>query len=316
MTALIVVMLAALVTAHLVRDRTLGVALLMFVPIWPFALCAAIWDVSARGRALPLPWLLLTLGVGVFVFSGSLLWQTANSPEGSPESQAITIAQWNVQWGGAHGRTSLASMLDALEVYQPDVVCLSEVPTEPNLRRALELVSDRNLHVASVEHERSSAYWFRLTVLSASPVVVLREWNLSNGHAALFEVALQSGPLRVMMVDLQSPPLIPRSPTISEVARIVNELARAEVPVHIVAGDFNTPGRFIGFDALSVAADGYRRSAMWSGQWRATWPASLPLSPLDIDHVWVSTRLGIASAEFFSNPNSDHRGQVAVLRLP
>ena len=315
-TALIVVALTATVGAQIVRDRTLALALLMCVPIWPLALSAIVRDVLARGRALPLRWSLLTSGVGAGAFSISLVWCPARASEGAPESPQVSIVQWNMQWGGARGAESLAEMLRTLDAYHPEVVCISEAPAEGKLQRVIGALGGAPWRAASVEHSRPSSYWFRLTVLSHQPVVVRRQWHLRTGHAALFEVALQPRTLRVLMVDLQSEPLLPRSPTIAEAARIVDDLAAAGVPVDVVTGDFNTPGRFLGFDALSDAADGYRRAAMWSGQLRATWPARMPLSFLDIDHVWVKRGLDVASAELFSSPNTDHRGQVAVLRLP
>ena len=315
-TALILLALTATVTAQLVRDRTLALTLLMFVPIGPLAMSAIARDVLARGRALPLRWLLLTIGVGAGAFSVSLMWSPARAPEGSAEEPRVTIVHWNMRWGGARGAESLAEMMATLEADHPDVVCSSEAPTDAQLRRDNGDVAASSWHSASVEHPPSSGYWFRLTVLSRQPVVLRRQWDLPTGHAALFEVALTQRTLRILMVDLQSEPFLPRSPAIAEIARRVDDLAAADAPVDVVAGDFNTPGRFLGFDLLSDAGDGYRRAAMWSGQWRATWPARVPLSSLDIDHVWVSRELNVVSAHLFSNPNTDHRGQVAVLRLP
>jgi endonuclease/exonuclease/phosphatase family metal-dependent hydrolase len=286
------------------------------VPIWPLALAAIVRDVWARGRALPLRGLLLTMGVGAGALSVSLMWCPARAPEGSAEAPRVTIIHWNMQWGGARGPAALAEMIDTLEAYQPDVVCASEAPAGPGLQRSIGAANASSWRVASVEHSPRSTYWFRLTVLSRHSVTVRRRWELRTGHAALFEVALEPRTLRILMVDLKSDPLLPRSPTILEVARIVDDLAAAGAPVDVVAGDVNTPGRFLGFDALSEAGDGYRRAAMWSGQWRATWPARVPLSSFDLDHLWVRRGLDIASAHLFSSPNTDHRGQVAVLRLP
>ena len=298
-TALILVALTATVTAQIVRDRMLALTLLMFVPIWPLAMAAIVRDVLARGRALPQRWFLLTIGVGAGVFSVSLMWSPARAPEGSAELSQVTIVQWNMQWGGARGPESLAEMLGTLEAYQPEVVCSSEAPTGVQLQRARGARTASSWHAASVEHSPPSTYWFRLTVLSRHPVALRQQWDLRTGHAALFEVALAPRTLRILMVDLQSEPFLPRSPAIAEIARIVDDLAATDAPVDVVAGDFNTPGRFLGFDALSEAGHGYRRAAMWSGQWRATWPSRVPLSSLDIDHLWVKRGLDIASAHLF-----------------
>jgi endonuclease/exonuclease/phosphatase (EEP) superfamily protein YafD len=82
-----------------------------------------------------------------------------------------------------------------------------------------------------------------------------------------------------------------------------------------VLGDFNTPARFLGFDALAEAGPGYRRAGLWSGQWRGTWPSIVTLPPFDIDHIWVSKRLSVVGSSFFRSRSSDHRGQRVDLRL-
>jgi endonuclease/exonuclease/phosphatase family metal-dependent hydrolase len=148
------------------------------------------------------------------------------------------------------------------------------------------------------------------------PVQLRAQWPLHTGHAALFELALPQRALRVLMVDLQSAPLLPRSPSIRQVAAILEDRARAGQRVDLVLGDFNTPARFLGFDTLGRAAGGYRRASLWSGQWRGTWPSVLFFPMFDIDHVFVSTHLGVLGSAFFRGPGSDHRGQRADLRIP
>jgi endonuclease/exonuclease/phosphatase family metal-dependent hydrolase len=132
------------------------------------------------------------------------------------------------------------------------------------------------------------------------------EWDLPSGHAALFEVAVPRRTLRVLMVDLESALNRVRTPSIEQVARYTSH-----TPVDLVLGDFNSTARFRGFDALED--NGYRRAALWSGAWRATWPSVLPL--LDIDHVWVHTELDVVASRFFQSTGIDHRGQRTTLRL-
>jgi len=72
----------------------------------------------------------------------------------------------------------------------------------------------------------------------------------------------------------------------------------------------------LGFEALGAADSGFRRSALWSGQWRGTWPSFLPLPPFDRDHIWVSSRWHVLGAEIFSGQRSDHRGQRVDLQWP
>jgi endonuclease/exonuclease/phosphatase (EEP) superfamily protein YafD len=109
---------------------------------------------------------------------------------------------------------------------------------------------------------------------------------------------------------------LPRSPSIRQVAALLEDRARAGQPIDLVLGDFNTPASFLGFDALDRAAGGYRRASLWSGQWRGTWPSVLLFPMFDIDHVFVSTHLGVLDSALFRGPGSDHRAQRADLRLP
>lgn len=311
-TLVIVAALAATLTAQALRDRNLWLTLLMYVPIWPIALAAVARDVMARGRALPYRWLLLAIGIAVGIFSVSLMWCPAREPERSAKEGRFTFAHWNVQWGGPRGLDSMTESLSLLKAEKPDVICLSEAPHGAQLAQALR-TTGASVHVATVEHGPESPFWFRFAVMSPHEVVVRQKWALHAGYAALFEVALKPRPLRLLMVDIQSAPVVPRTPSIEEVARLVDDFAAKRMPVDIVAGDFNTPSRLRGFDALSAAGKGYRRAALWSGQWRATWPSGIPFSSFDIDHVWVAAEMPILGARLFSSRSSDHRGHLVWL---
>jgi endonuclease/exonuclease/phosphatase family metal-dependent hydrolase len=141
------------------------------------------------------------------------------------------------------------------------------------------------------------------------------EWKLARGRLAMFEVEHPLRTLRILMVDLLSSPISPRTPSIRQAAKLIEDRARAGEPIDLVLGDFNTPARLLGFDALQAAAGGFRRASLWSGQWQGTWPSFVPFSPLDIDHVWVNTRLSIRNAAFFTSFDSDHRGQRVDLSM-
>jgi endonuclease/exonuclease/phosphatase family metal-dependent hydrolase len=77
-------------------------------------------------------------------------------------------------------------------------------------------------------------------------------------------------------------------------------------PFDIVAGDFNTPSRSLGFDAF--AAQGYALASRSAGGWRGTFPARLPI--YDVDHVWISPAGRVGQCTLFNVPFTDHRGQV------
>lgn len=298
---------------QLLRDRTAALALIMFVPVLPIMLVAIGWDAALRGRALPIRWLSTALAIGCGALALSWQWRPALAPEaGSPESQ-LRIVQWNTQWGGGN-RETFTRVLDAIDAQHPDIACLSEAPDIDALKRAWAK-RHHGWSIAAATDTSNYSYAYNLALLSRYPVHKRADWVLSNGHAALFEVALPTRILRALVVDLQSSPRAPRSPSIRQAAQLVETRAQAGAPVDIVLGDFNTPARFLGFDALAAAGGGYRLASLWSGHWRGTWPASMRLPFFDIDHIWVSRSWSIQSSKFFIG-YSDHRGQRVDLRLP
>jgi endonuclease/exonuclease/phosphatase (EEP) superfamily protein YafD len=298
---------------QLLRDRTAVLALIMFVPVLPIALVAIAWDLMLRGRALPIRFLFTAVAMGCGATALSWQWRPALAAEpGSPQSQ-LRILQWNTQWGGWN-RETFEHILDGIEAQHPDIACLSEAPSTHALKRAWAK-RHRGWSIAVAADTSDYSYAYRLALLSRYPVQKRAEWVLSSGHAALFEVALPARMLRALVVDLKSAPRAPRSPSIRQAAQLVQAHAGTEAPIDIVLGDFNTPARFLGFDALAAAGGGYRLASLWSGHWRGTWPASLRPPFFDIDHVWVSRRWRIQSSQFFIG-YSDHRGQRVDLRLP
>jgi endonuclease/exonuclease/phosphatase (EEP) superfamily protein YafD len=305
--------LVACSIAQLVRDRALFLMLWMFVPVLPMAALALGLDGVRRGRALRVRWLLSAAAIGAALLDVSTEWQPALAPEGRADQPRLRLVQWNTLWGGTQPE-QLAALLDGVDAMRPDLAFLSEAPRRARLQRALQ-ARHPQWSLATFGSRQSDGYWYNLAVLGRHPVRLAADFRLETGHAALFDVTLPSRTLHVLMVDLQSSPVLPRSPSIRQVAKLVEARAHTREPVDLVLGDFNTPGRFLGFDALAAAGGGYRRAAQWSGQWRGTWPSFLLLPPFDIDHVWVSKRLSVVSAELFSHPETDHRGQRVDLRL-
>ena len=302
--------LAITVLGQLLRDRTPLLQLVMFVPVSPIALAALAWDVVLLGRALPVRWLLSLAALGCGVLAFYWQWQPALAPEADSNAEAIRVVQWNTQWGGAN-RETFEHVLDGIDEQHPDIACLSEAPRMRVLERGWA-TRHPGWFIAAAGNSSNHVYAYNLVLLSRYPVRMQEEWVLWSGHAALFEVSLPTRILRVLMVDLQSPPLAPRSPSIRQVAQLVAAKAQSAAPIDLVLGDFNTPARFLGFDALAAAGGGYRLASRWSGHWRGTWPASMKLPFFDIDHVWVSQRYRIQSSQFFIG-YSDHRGQSVQL---
>lgn len=299
------------ILGQLLRDRTAALQWIMFVPVFPIVLVAIGWDVLLLGRALPVRFLFAAVAVGCGALALHWQWQPALAAEPGSPASALRILQWNTQWGGPY---PFDHVLDGIDAQHPDIACLSEAPDTSLLKRAWAKRHPGWSIAAAVDVD-NWRYAYRLALISRYPVEKQNDWVLANGHATLFQVALPSRTFRALVVDLQSSPRAPRSPSIRQAAQLVAARARTDAPIDIVLGDFNTPARFLGFDALAAAGGGYRLASLWSGHWRGTWPASIRPPFFDIDHIWVSNDWRIQSSQFFIG-YSDHRGQRVDLRLP
>ena len=130
--------------------------------------------------------------------------------------------------------------------------------------------------------------------------------TLPNGAAMMVRVDRTDGPLRVLAVDGLSDPAVSRTPMLNAVA----ELCATAGPIDVVAGDFNSVSRSIGFDRLR--AQGYELASARMSGWRATYPGGLPL--YDIDHVWVGPRYLTVQAYPLDSHGTNHRGRVVAIR--
>jgi len=309
-TGVIVAAMVVVVAAQVIRDRNFVLAMLFYVPVWPVAAVAVLWDLLRLGRALPLRWLLLCLGIGLGIISVGMLWSPARVPSAGESRPAITVLQWNVQWGGRYMQRSLDAIVGEIQRHDPQIILLSEAPPQQWLMYTWNL-NQPGWRYAVHEFKPGGEYWFRMTVLSRWPVRQTDYWRLPTGRAALFEVATPYKPIVVLMVDLESAPWLRREPSLLAIAQIVDQLIADGIRVDLIAGDFNAPARSLGFDAILRSGIGFDRAAMWSGQWRATWPSQFPM--WDIDHVLIRRGIGVNSAGFFANPATDHRGQVVKI---
>ena len=118
--------------------------------------------------------------------------------------------------------------------------------------------------------------------------------------------------LRLLCVDGQSNPFQSRLPFLVAITDLCRAASAAGRPFDLVVGDFNTPARSLGFDAMMD--QGYTLASKSDAGWRGTFPSWLPL--YDIDHVWLARDLGLGSCTFFNGPHTDHRGQVVRILLP
>ena len=106
---------------------------------------------------------------------------------------------------------------------------------------------------------------------------------LPGGVAMSVTADVRGRTMRLLVVDGKSNPFQSRLPFLRAIAQICREAAGEGRPFDAVAGDFNTPSRSIGFDALT--AQGYTLASRSAAGWRGTFPSWLPI--YDIDHVWL-----------------------------
>lgn len=310
--------LAALVTAHVVQDRVWWMAYAAFCPLWMIGVPAVAWDLLRRGRSLPLRWLLLCLGLATTLLGVSATWGPRLAPEPFGEDWGeVRVLQWNTQWGGLGGQTTLRAAVGEIQRRGVDVALLSEMPPPQWFWHEWKQSSTGGLDwLTTVGMGPGGTHWFRFGLISRWPAIKREEWALPGGWAALFEIDVprESGapPMRLLAVDVESSPRVHRAPALRRAGEVVEALFRRGTPVDVIAGDFNAPYRAWGFEAVTGAGSGYRRAALWSGQRRATWPTRFPL--IDIDHVLVRRGIAIQGAEVFSSRASDHLGQTATLR--
>jgi endonuclease/exonuclease/phosphatase family metal-dependent hydrolase len=216
------------------------------------------------------------------------------------------VLHWNVQWGGGLRRAprTWAAQRAKILQWRPDIVVLSE----PAARSALpELVRDfgPGAECVGIPLRRASRNWLVCAVCSRWPVRLEERVELPGGEAMSAVVEVRGHPVRFLIVDGKSNPFRSRLPFLRAIVDSCQSAASAGRPYDGVVGDFNTPSRSIGFDALCT--QGYQLASRSSNGWRGTFPSWLPL--YDIDHVWLRPGLRVRSCTLFNGSATDHRGQ-------
>lgn len=309
LSAIPAIVLLLAIVGQVVRDRAVIFGLLMYLPIVPIAVVAITWDVMTHGRSVrrlrygPTVVGALSIGWALFVMIGS------GHPPGSSAKNRINLVHWNVQWGGrdAGGWESTSAKICESTC---DVVLLSEAPSGA---RVAELCRRLGPTWTSVLHENEpgSRYWFRLAAASRWPVRFERMVVLPNGSAISVFVDTPDKPTRFLLVDGVSDPLISRSPMLDALVAHCRAVSASGEPVDVIAGDFNALARSVGLDGLDF--EGFVLASNYCGDWRGTYPASLPI--YDIDHVWVGPDMLVAGCAMFSSAGTNHRGhQVWISR--
>jgi endonuclease/exonuclease/phosphatase family metal-dependent hydrolase len=292
---------------QIVRDRSVVFALFMYVPLLPVGLIATALDLFQAGKTLPLPRFAVTaLGLCAATLSSFSMIGSGKAPTFEQSSNDVSVLHWNIQWGGGLFRSpsTWSAQRAAIRKRNPDLIVLSELPPREWL---LELVRDlgADASYAGVEHERGERYWCHVAVCSRWPVASEEHWRWPGGVALAVSARVRGEHLRILVVDGRSNPFQSRLPFLQAIADVCQSAEEQGRPFDVILGDFNTPSRSIGFDAL-IAQD-YAIASRSARGWRGTFPAWLPL--YDIDHVLLARRYNVAQCELFNGPFTDHRGQ-------
>ncbi|MFT3788621.1 MAG: endonuclease/exonuclease/phosphatase family protein [Tepidisphaeraceae bacterium] len=299
-------LLILLVAGFALRDRWLWTQWLMFVPLGIAGVVAVMWDLLFRGRsfrprfALALLGL-LTVGLHLYAMVG---WRTPATPTSG--ARTLRVVEWNTLWGVKPD--VWPTIAAALRRENADIVILAESANHWQIEHDL-LNAEMPHYViwASSADARYTAYSYREVVASRWPVTIEEKRAIPTGVAMLTRIDAPQGVVRVLVVDGESNVFTLRRPRAQGVSDLLAEYARRGTPVDVVAGDFNTQARSIGFDDLRSA--GYQLAEEFSGTWTGTF--KWPTAPLwDIDHVIVSPAWNVTACRFITHPWCDHRGQV------
>src|SRR5688500_7372731 len=304
------------IAGQVVRDRNVATAMLMYIPAAPLGAFLIVSDLLRRGRTMRPRFMLTVLGLAGLVVGAAPMLGT-RSPEPAPAgSDSITLLHWNMQSGGrwaAQPRWQRAA--DQILARKPDLIVLSEAPPDGWLFDSLRKVGGgyRTVHVSNEQHSR---YWYKPLVCSKWPMEMEGQVPVRNGVAMSVAVRVRGRPLRLLVVDGVRQISTLRTPFLQDIAQTCDDAAKAGRPYDVVVGDFNAPGRSIGFDALRSAAGGFKRASDYSGGWRGTWPVPMPV--YDIDHVLVTSPEAVTGCDLFSSRtlDTDHRGQLVTIAFP
>ena len=298
---------------QIVRDRSIAWALLMYFPLVPLGLAAVAFDAIRRGRALPKGRFVLG-AIGLVAAIGASVPMVGLGPEKKAGSgPEISVLHWNVIWGGGKRRNPgrWDSIRREILGRKADLMVLSEAPPVDWLD---QLVAEMGPSAsrAQIENGPTAVNWFKIVVCSKGPVRLVRREKVDHGVGMVVEAEVKGKTIRLLVIDAQSSPLIPRTPRLLDIAAACRRAREAGEPVDVVVGDFNCVSRSLGFDAIE--GEGYALASRSAEGWRGTFPSFLPV--YDIDHVWVRCERPVLGCELFTNLASDHRGQVATFRVP
>lgn len=218
----------------------------------------------------------------------------APGAQAAASGRTLDVVAVNVEWRNP----SAKGLLETLAAETPDVIVVVEL-TETWVERLRPLLEHYPYRVLAPERGA-----FGIGLLSRHPLEDARAFPLETTTAIEARVAAPGGPMRVIGVHLRPP--VTKDDAAErrrQLERLAALSAQRSEPV-AVCGDFNlTPysPEFTGF----VRRTGLRDSRAGRGP-GFTWPTSLPILGIPIDHCLVSPEVGVARFRRLPAFGSDH----------
>lgn len=312
-TGTVVVILLTII-GYTIRDRTILLAFLMYIPLLPLGLWVILLDLWQGGYSLPKFRFSLTFFGFVLVFWGTLLMTGAsNGTVHAAHHKPVSLLQWNVKWAGLDYYYNLenpnntgewAEIREKIHQHNPDIIVLTDPPQVEAWLAQLTQQMGTGSSMLKYYHTEYNG----LAIFSSWPLQFERLVRFRYGIGMSVVVTMPEQVLRLLLIDADSDPQKLRTPLLTDIIQTAIDSDKEKQPIDIMVGDFNAVSRSIGFDTYPVAAGGYQLASKFARIWRGTWPSFLPV--FDIDHVWIHKRFQVLSVKTWSQQNIDHRGQL------
>jgi endonuclease/exonuclease/phosphatase (EEP) superfamily protein YafD len=306
-----VILLATI--GHIVRDRHIVLALMMYIPLLPLGLWAILLDLWQTGHSLPkLRFGLTIIGLTLAIWGSYSMIGTFNN-SAQITASGISLLHWNVKWGGLGYDNYLinkyqgdewASIRAEIFQHHPDIIVLSEPPQLDSWLAQLTQQMGPNWSMLKSYRTKRNG----LAIFSSGKLQFERLVKIRHGMAMLVMVTVREQSLRLLLIDGKRSVRKIRTPLLTDIIKAVIDSDQQGQPVDMIIGDFNAVSRSVSFDSYSTAAGGYQLASKNARVWRGTWPFFLPL--YDIDHIWIHKRFQIIQLKMLMNFNTDHRGQL------
>lgn len=273
-----------------VRDRFPVLAPFYYATPWPvlavmLGIACISWIKGGRGRHGTFA-LIGALVVTVFAVGTNVqLGEAAPAAGGQP----VRLLFWNVAYTG-WTPTRLARNVQS---YKADIIALVETGADASGRVKYWQDTLGGLHLSQFKYGMALASRFLIEAEDAIDIG-------NRGRCRHYRLDTGNRPLHVLLVDIKGNPMRSRQAPLELLFRRSRDFASGQT---IILGDFNTPSESCWFDpfreyfreAFDAAGIGYR----------PTWPVPLPV--LQLDQIWISTRLQPIRLEHGWSIASDHR---------